>query len=130
MKISKSRPRVSRLFWLLCCLMGLAACQSASSPTQVVEAYVQARVKGDANQMIALSCAAWEPQARVEAVSLANRNPQLQSMSCSEASKDGNSTYVACTGKILTSYSGESREFNLADRQFKVTDGKMCGYKP
>jgi hypothetical protein len=53
-------------------------------------------------------------------------------MSCSEAGKQDNVTIVACTGKVLTQYAGETRTWNLGDRNFKTLqeDGKwkFCGY--
>ena len=113
---------------IISCLM-LAACATASTPARTVEQYVQAQVKGDANAMIALSCAAWEPQARLAADSIKSRNPKLEGLSCKDAGADGAATLVACTGKIITSYGGESREVNLAERAFKLVDGKVCGFK-
>ena len=110
-------------------LLMLAACAAASTPAQTVEQYVQAQVKGDANAMIALSCPAWEPQAKLAADAIKSRNPKLEGLACKEAGADGTATLVACAGKIITNYGGESREVNLADRPFKLVDGKVCGFK-
>jgi hypothetical protein len=113
----------------------LVACGSApvGDPAGRVEAYLQARVKGDVNRMIALSCAAWEPNARLEATSIQGRSPALESLACSTSTTEGDTAFVSCTGKIVTSYDGERREFDLAERQFKVVqeggEWRMCGYR-
>ncbi len=115
---------------------GLIACGGnapSGDPARRVEAYLQARVKGDVNQMIALSCAAWEPNARLEATSIQGRSPELDALSCQTGATEGSTAFVACTGKIVTSYDGERREFDLAERQFRVVEEggewRMCGYR-
>lgn len=117
----------------------LAACggQQSGAPSgdaaKRIEAYLQARVKPDVDQMIGLSCAAWEPNARLEAQSTQGRNAALEGATCSVAGTEGSTAFVACTGKITTSYNGEQRDFDLAERQFKATseggEWRMCGYK-
>ncbi len=115
----------------------LAACGGggapASNPATTAQSYIQARVKSDVNQMIALSCAAWEPNARLEAQSIEGRNATLEGLACESAGMDGSTALVDCKGKINTNYNGELREFSLDERQFKLTqeagDWRMCGYK-
>lgn len=116
----------------------MAACGSgggapAGNPAATVENYIQARVKGDVNGMIALSCAAWEPNARLEAQSIEGRNPTLDGLACERAGGEGSTAFVNCKGTINTSYNGEKREFSLAERQFKLAaeagEWRMCGYK-
>ena len=116
----------------------MAACGGSSGapagdPAKTVENYIQARVKGDVNGMIAQSCAAWEPNARLEAQSIEGRNATLEGLACQRAGEEGGAAFVSCTGKINTSYNGEAREFSLAERQFKLTaeagEWRMCGYK-
>ena len=57
----------------------------------------------------------------------------LDSVSCSQKGDDGQFTLVACQGKIVTTYAGETRNWDLAARNFKLVkeDGqwKMCGYQ-
>lgn len=114
-------------------LLSITACGSSSPPPQVVNDYLQARIKADANQMVTLSCAAWESQAKIEANSFKNLAPRLEGLSCVESGKDANATFVTCQGKILTNYGAEVREFNLADRPFKLvqesSQWRVCGYK-
>lgn len=115
--------------------IALAACGGAPAgdPAQRIEAYLQARVKGEVERMIALSCAAWEPNARLEATSIRGRSPSLDALACRTDATEGNTAFVACSGKIITNYDGERREFDLAERQFKaIQEGgewRMCGYR-
>jgi hypothetical protein len=113
----------------------LAACNSAQpdSPVGVVQSYVQARVTSDENKLITLSCKAQESQAKKDADSFRSMKATLDSISCKQAGEDASFTIVACEGKIITEYAGETRDWNLADRNFKIVqeDGqwKVCGYK-
>jgi hypothetical protein len=115
---------------LLACTGGTV--EVAGAP-KAIEAYLQARVKADADKMIALSCADWEAKARVEATSAKSQNEQLQDVACTLGAADGNAQLVQCSGKILNSYNGETRERNLSEFTFRtVADGgewRMCGYK-
>ncbi len=113
----------------------LVACSSAPAgdPAQRIEAYLQARVKGDVERMITLSCAAWEPNARLEATSIQGRSPTLDALACRTSATEGNAAFITCTGRIITNYDGERREFDLAERQFKAMqeggEWRMCGYR-
>jgi ABC-type glycerol-3-phosphate transport system substrate-binding protein len=114
----------------------MAACGGgapAGNPAATVENYIQARVKGDVNAMIAASCAAWEPNARLEAQSIEGRNAELVDMACTRAGDEGGNAIVSCAGTINTSYEGEARAFSLAERPFKLApeggEWRMCGYK-
>jgi len=119
--------------WAVAAMLLLSACQASRSPTKTVELYLQARVQGDVNTMINLSCPEWEGQAQIESSTFAAFQAQLDGMSCEDAGGDGASTLVSCKGKIVTSYNGETREFSLAERQFKVVqqsgEWRMCGYQ-
>ena len=90
-------------------------------------------MQSDLNQMINLSCAEWEAQARVEATSFKSMQASLDGVTCKDAGADGKYTLVSCQGKIITSYNGESRDWSVAERQFKVVqdggDWHMCGYQ-
>lgn len=114
----------------------LAACGGAApagDPAKAIEAYLQARVKPDADEMVRLSCAAWEPQARLEFTSIQGRSPQLDGLACSQSAVEGATAFVRCRGTIVTSYDGEQREFDLAEREFKAAqeggEWRMCGYR-
>ena len=113
--------------------LSLSACQSGDSAAKTVEAYLQARAKSDETQMINLSCADWETQARTEAASFKSMNAKLDGVTCQNTSGDDSTASVACQGKIVTAYNGETREWPLAGREFQLVrqDGewRMCGYK-
>lgn len=123
------------VFWvtLLIAAFLLAGCKSQAGAADSIMAYLQARVQSDVDKMIGLSCPDWEAQARIEASTFKALNAQLDGVSCQDASADGSATLVSCTGKIVTTYNGETREWPLSDRQFKTVldDGewRMCGYQ-
>src|SRR5262249_30426548 len=113
----------------------LAACNSAqpSDPVGVVQSYITGRVASDQNMLVSLSCKDQESQAMTDADSFKSMKANIDSMSCSQAGTDGAFTLVSCQGTISTEYAGESRKWNLADRNFKTIqeDGKwkVCGYQ-
>jgi hypothetical protein len=114
----------------------LGACGGSApegDPAKAVESYLQARVQADADRMIHLSCAAWEQQARLEFSSIQGRSPQLEGLACSPSGTEGPIAFVRCQGKIITSYEGEQREFDLAEREFRAAqeagEWRMCGYR-
>jgi hypothetical protein len=111
----------------------LTACKSQAGASDNIMAYLQARVQSDVDKMINLSCPEWEAQARIEASTFQALKAQLEGVACADAGSDGQTTLVACSGKIVTTYNGETREWSLAERQFKTVldDGewRMCGYQ-
>ena len=112
----------------------LAACAGGStSAAPAVNAYLQAKVGHDDTGAVQAACAAWEAQARAEVASFASMNARLEAVTCADQSNDGRSAVVACIGSIVTVYNGETREWNLADRDFKVVveggEWRMCGYE-
>jgi len=121
--------------WVVLSIGLLIACSGAPAgdPAKRIESYLQARVQGDVNRMIALSCADWEASARLEATSIQGRSPALEGLACRADEPEGGTVFVACAGRIITSYDGERREFDLAERQFKLVaeagEWRMCGYR-
>lgn len=128
-----NRSSVLIILTVLIGVLILSACAQPDSPVNAVQAYINARVVSDAPKLIALSCKEWEGRARDEAASFQSMNAKLDSMSCTSKSDDGQSSVVACQGKIVTTYAGETRNWDLAARSFKLVkeDGqwKMCGYQ-
>ncbi len=115
---------------VLCvCMLLLAACSQGSDPSKAMMDYLQARVEANTDKMRRLSCADWESQALIQAESFRSMNAQLQNVSCSTGSKDGEYTVVKCDGRIVTTYNGEKREWELGSYRMKQEDGdwKMCG---
>ena len=118
----------------LVCLIGLAGCGAQQdSPVNAVQSYISARVASDTTKLVSLACKDQESQAMTDADSFRSMKAKLDSMSCKQVSEEAPYTVVACEGKIVTEYAGETREWNLADRSFKTIkeDGqwKVCGYQ-
>ena len=124
-----------RILSALCALnlMVTACVGNKAGAVEAVQKYLQARVEAKVDTLIGLACPGWEAQARIEASTFQALQARLQDVQCTEASNDGSTARVACTGKIVTTYNGENKEWNLADRQFVVVlDGgewRMCGYE-
>ncbi len=131
--VKTMRPTILTLFGVLIAALVLSACGGQDSPIQAVENYLKLRVASDAPKLLAASCKDWEGQASVEAASFEAMNAQLEGMTCKQTGEEGLFTIVACQGKIVTNYAGETRNWDLAARSFKVLkeDGqwKMCGYQ-
>jgi len=120
----------------LCFCLFLAACGSGAktnTPAAAVEAYLNALVTKDANRLVNLSCTNWEAQAKQELDSFAAVQPSLKDLACQESSKEGNTSLVKCSGKIVANYNGEDVDIKLDDRLFQATDEggewRMCGYR-
>jgi hypothetical protein len=111
-----------------------AACSgNKDSAASTVEAYLNALVSQDSNQISVLSCKEWEPQALLELDSFQAVKVSLEGLSCSTSGSEGDTILVACQGKILASYNDENQEFDLSQRTYEVVEegGEMrvCGYK-
>jgi hypothetical protein len=115
-------------------LAGVSACSNDSDgPVSAIQAYNQALVNGDANQLSTLSCSDWEADAQNELASFAAVKVSLENMACSQAQEDGDTVLVSCTGKIVANYGNEVLEIDLADRLYQAVleggDWRMCGYR-
>jgi hypothetical protein len=128
----------SRCLLLLAVLLlhTLSACSGSGQTNDAaaaIEAYNQALVAKDANQLANLSCATWEADAKNELDSFGAVSARLEEPSCQVSGKDGEYTLVTCTGKIIADYNGENLEINLGDRTYKAIqeggDWRMCGYR-
>jgi hypothetical protein len=114
----------------------LAACSSAgevSDAASAIDAYNQALVSKNANQLSNLSCKAWEAEAKNELASFAAVTAQVENSKCQVSGQDGDYTLVSCSGKIVADYNGENQEIDLGQRTYIAIqeDGqwRMCGYK-
>jgi hypothetical protein len=109
--------------------MLLAACAKAGDPADTIESYLKARVASNADELRKLSCPEWEAQAMLQADSFKSMDAKLEDMTCKKEGEDGKYTLVACDGKIVTTYNGETREWALGTYRLVEDDGewKMCG---
>jgi hypothetical protein len=125
-------------FWMAAMGLLLAGCQAGSNggdtagAARTVEAYLQARVEENVEQMTLLSCPAWEAQARLEAVSFQSMDATLDGVTCEAGGAQGDGTLVNCQGQIVTTYQGEVREWSVAEHPYVVVqqegEWRMCGY--
>jgi hypothetical protein len=101
-------------------------------PAQAILGYLTARAKTDLEATLALSCVAWKPQAATEVTSFRSMNAELKDVTCATSGQAGDFTLVNCGGKMITTYGGESREWDLSAfiYQAVLEDGAwtMCGY--
>ena len=117
-------------------MLATVACGTAQPVDQApaaVESYLQARVVGNAEQMIALSCSDWETKARIEASTFQSMKAELEGVACTVESSTSSEATIQCTGRIVTSYNGESREWRMDERAFRTVlengEWRMCGYR-
>lgn len=113
--------------------LGLAACAKEGNASSAIENYLKAKVASNSDQLVSLSCSAWEANARTEATSFESVKAELKDLSCSENGQDGDYTLVICTGQIVVAYDGETRALDVGDTTYLALqeDGewKMCGIK-
>lgn len=121
------------LFILLCALVLSACGKSNDSPSGAVESYITALVNKDSDRMSALSCAAWEEDARLEFESFQAITTRLDGLSCTATGSSDEVVPVVCEGKIIATYNNEDQDFELSARTYKVINqgGEylVCGYQ-
>ena len=110
-------------------LLLAAACAQESDPSAAVTGYMQAWVAGDEAKLVSLSCAEWEPQARIQSQSFAAAEATLEDLSCQRSGEDGDAALVTCAGKIVMDYNGEIREWELETYRAVQEGGdwRFCG---
>lgn len=114
----------------------MSACTSTSDQATAaggIQAYHEALVAKDLDQLINYSCADWEAQARLELESFGAVQAELKDFQCTEAGQDGDATLVSCSGILSATYGNEILEIDLADRQYlavyEADEWRMCGYR-
>jgi hypothetical protein len=113
-------------------LSGCSGSSAKGGAIKAVESYYQAIAGQDAQQLNNVTCAAFLETAQVEYDSFAGVKTELQDLSCQDAGKEGDSSLVKCTGKVVATYISEKMEFPIDDRVHKVQEQngswKVCGY--
>jgi len=126
--VNRSITRIT----LLACLLILAGCAASNTPAQAIEAYIEALVAKNVNQLVNAACSDWEEGARQELRTFDAVTVSLQDLACQETSRQDGSAHVACQGKIVANYGNEILELDLAERAYlAVNEGgewRMCGY--
>ncbi len=116
-------------------ILVLSACggKAADPAAKAVENYLNALVNKDATRLSALSCADWESNALLELDSLQAVKTRLDGLTCQTAGKNGTTSDVNCTGKILATYNNEDQTLDLSVRTYLVDqqggEYLVCGYK-
>lgn len=118
---------------LLAWLLGACAASGKSPAAAAVEDYLAALVNKNADQLTALSCAAWESQALLELDSFEAVTPELEGLACEETGTDGDRTLVVCSGKINVTYNDEKSALDLSRWTYEVIqqggDWLVCGVR-
>ncbi len=90
-------------------------------------------VDRDLNKVVALSCSAWEQQARTEFNSFSAVTLKLDQVACQATGASGQSVQVNCSGSIIANYGAEDLTIDIANRTYQAVneggDWRMCGYK-
>ena len=98
-----------------------------------VENYLTYLVNQDATKISNISCSDWEEQAVMEMDSFQAVSPALEEMECKLDSEVGDVYLVKCSGKIVTTYNDEAREFDLERNTYHVVSSGgellVCGYE-
>ena len=131
----KSGKLYKLLSFILLAWLGLSACNTGNSAVgapAAVEGYLQALVAKDENQMINLSCAAWEAQAKQEFNSFSAVELKLENLECQETGQQGEYALVSCSGSMIASYGAEDLQIDVAERNYQLIqeggDWRVCGY--
>jgi hypothetical protein len=112
-----------------------AAATASPTPDPALTAiydYLDARARADVEDARALACQAWQGQAATEAVSFRSMQAKLEGILCTVNGVSGPYTLVGCTGKIITTYGTETREWDQSNFVYQAVEEegvwKMCGY--
>jgi hypothetical protein len=126
------RHRQPLIIGLLIIALSLSACAKKANAPETIEKYLKAKVSGDEDKLVGLSCKAWEAQAALEAVPFQSVDAKIDNIGCQETGRNGKYTLVTCEGKLIINYRGEApREQNLSGTTYRVleenSEWKMCG---
>lgn len=131
----KSDPRAKILKLSLCIIILLvfSGCSRQSPAAQSVNAYLEALVSEDVNDVAMLTCKEWEEEAIIEFDSFQLVSPELKDVNCVETSQEDGYATVQCSGEIITTYNNETTIISLKSRLFTVKNEKgdwfVCGYQ-
>ncbi len=124
------------LLLLACFSLLLGACGANNADAEAaraIEAYLGALTGKQTEQIVTLSCAAWEEDALAEIDAWATVETSLKDLVCLVSAEDGDTRLVTCTGSIQATYGNEIQQFELSTRAFRAVyegeEWRMCGYK-
>jgi hypothetical protein len=122
-------------FVMISCLVViiLAGCAAKADPADAVMGYLTALVGQDADGAVALSCADWEEQAKLETDSFLSVQATLNNVQCKTVVSNDASAEVSCSGMIDMTYNDEVRSIDLSLRTYALQkqagEWLVCGYK-
>jgi len=124
---------MKRNFAIVFIFILLTACSSGASPAaQTVENYLKALADKNETILLSYTCPDYEADALLEYDAFALVDTMLNNVSCQESGKDGDTVLVICQGSVEASYGGEIRDFELAERRYRVVNLEnrwlVCGY--
>jgi hypothetical protein len=125
-------PRLLIFSVIIFALLFVGCSQSADDASQPVNAYLEALVNQDFDQISNIVCAAWVEQATLELDAFMGVEAALEDVSCTQTESDEDSALVECTGKIVATYNDEQQELPLDGRIYLMTkeggEWRVCGY--
>jgi hypothetical protein len=111
----------------------LSACTATPQASSVVEEYIKALVAKDVNRLSALSCSAWEAEARQTFDSFSAVDIKLSDLSCKQTGTEGDQALVICTGNIVATYNNENQNIDLSASTYILVkqndEWLVCGQK-
>lgn len=128
------KQRVIAFLGTLLLFTGACGKASGNQAASVAEEYLRTLVAKDSDRLAALSCADWEPNARLEVDSFQAVDVRLEGLACQETAREEDGTaLVVCSGKIIATYNNEDQEIDLSLRTYQVVqqggEYLVCGYR-
>ena len=117
-------------------LASLAACSTpkkdASEAAKPVEAFYNAIVNQNRDQIGSIACAAWEKDALREVDAFMGVKSELKDFACAVSEEGSDEATVTCTGAIAASYGAEITNVPIEGKTHKVIkeqgEWRICGY--
>jgi len=116
-------------------LFVLTGCAKKATAPQAIEDYLKAKVSGNEDKLVGLSCKAQEAQAALDVVPFQSVEAKIDGLRCQQSGQDGDYTLVTCEGTLVIQYRGEDpRSQSLSGTTYRALkedgDWKMCGEQP
>ncbi len=106
--------------------------ESSGSPAKPVEAFYNAIVTQNRDQIGSIACSAWEKDALREVDAFMGVKSELKDFSCSVTQDGTDEAFVTCKGSIAASYGAEITNFPIEGKNHKVIkeqgEWHICGY--
>lgn len=114
-------------------LAGPTATATPHPAAAAIYAYLEARALADMSLATSLVCDAYRSQATTEVVSFRSMNARLEGVTCTVTAESAAGALVNCTGIMVTTYGGETRDWDLSSFVYQAVPEdagwKMCGYE-